>query len=407
MDPTDHRKAGEDASHPHFEFSLQQYRDDLVIVRLAGEIDTDSSRTADYWLRHRIPPKCRYVVVDLSSVDMLAAAGVRVLVEHADRQELAGRRMLTVAGNPHVRRVLELARATQIVGTYDSVPSAIAACTTATQPVRRPRADNDRPAADEVSTIQRELFAARSALRTRTVIARALGMLQERYGLPNMDAASELLGECARYHDVQVHALARAFLAASAPRTDIWFPGRARLPAPSLSFFRLQREHRRNRAVVLEAFLDTALGYLNTSMGDVQLVEGAGLRPRMESYHDLPLDLVDYLADLDDPSSAAWQAAQREVRVIEYVPVDSEHAMFAKAGIHALQSTPLVTFDGECVGVVTTYHLEPYFTPSKLAYAKLDSLATETADWLWWYRRTVIVDALERLHSHAPDYVKR
>lgn len=410
MSRTGQPPSGRNVANPSLEIKTEWRPSEvLLVVRLKGEIDADGSRILEHWLRTRIPAGSRYVVVDLSGVSLLGAPGVRVLVEHTDRQALAGRRMLTVAGNPHVRRTLRLLRVTPVVGDYDSVPLAITACIPSSRSPQPALPDRDQAAVTggvdgEMVSLRQEVLSLRAALRTRPVITRALGVLQERYGLPDFEAAFGLLRESARHHDLKPETLARELLAAPAPQAEIWFPDRVKLPAPSLSFSQQKREHRRNRAAVLSLFLDAVLDYLGTPMADVQLVEAPGHRPRLESHRNLPPDLADHLADLDDPAAPAAQAVRRGTRLVEDVPAEAEHtfsAMLAKAGIRTVQCTPLLAHDAHCVGVVSTYHSQAQFRPGRLQCAKLDHAAAETGVWLAWHRRTVIVDALEQLHRQA------
>ncbi len=410
MGRTEQPASGRDVARRYLEIKTEWRPGDvLVVVRLTGEIGADGSRTLEHWLRTRIPAESRYVVVDLSGVSLLGAPGVRVLVEHTDRQALAGRRMLTVAGNSHVRRILRLLRVTTVVGEYDSVPLAIAACIPSSRSAGLALPDDDQPvvtggADGEMVSLRQEVLSLRAALRTRPVITRAAGVLQERYGLPDFEAAFGLLRESAQHHDLKPETLARELLLAPAPRAEIWFPDRVRLPAPSLSFSQQRRQHKRNRTAVLGLFLSAVLGYMQTPMADVQLVDAPGRRPRLELYRNLPPDIADHLADLDDPEATAAQAVTRGTRLVEDVSTDSGHTSsvtLAKAGIRTVQCTPLLAQDDHCVGVVSTYHSEPGFRPGRLQCAKVDHAAAETGLWLAWHRRTVIVDALEQLHRHG------
>jgi hypothetical protein len=256
--------------------------------------------------------------------------------------------------------------------------------------------------------LRQEVLSLRAALRARPVIARALGVIQERYGLPDFDIASGMLRESARRHDLRDETVARALLAAPVPQAEVWFPGRIRRPAPSLSFCLQDREHRRDRTAVLSLFLDAVVEYMRTPMADVQVVTVAGGRPRLELYRDVPPDLVDHVADLDDPEAAAVQAVTRGVRYLHHVPVDSgrvDDVVLKKAGVRTVHSVPLLDVDGECAGVVSTYHSELGFRPSMLQCAKLDHAAAEVATWLTWHRRTVVMDALEHLHTNASGRV--
>ncbi|MEV4313731.1 STAS domain-containing protein [Actinocrispum sp. NPDC049592] len=110
--------------------TVSQPGDLTTVVRLSGEVDADSSRTLDHQLRTRMPVASRYLIVDLSEVTLMGAAGIRVLLEHTKRLAGSGRRMLTVASTPHMVRLLRLTEATGALNIHPSMPSAMIACLT-------------------------------------------------------------------------------------------------------------------------------------------------------------------------------------------------------------------------------------------------------------------------------------
>jgi hypothetical protein len=261
--------------------------------------------------------------------------------------------------------------------------------------------------ATDATDLRQEIFGLRAALRTRPMIARALGLLQGRYKMSDVDRPFAILRESAQRYNLKLHTLASALLAAPPPRTlDEWFPGRVRRPAPPLSFQPHDRQH--NRTAVLATFLDHGIEVMGTNTGDLQLVEIPGRTLRLEQHRGLPPDFVDYFAVVDDSSTACALAMQRRSRVVVTdVAADPVFAgtepgrMVLAAGVRSVQSTPLLTPDGRCIGIVSTHDSRPGQAPSATQAAQLDKGAMEAAMWLDWHQRTVVLDALEYIHQQA------
>ncbi len=51
--------------------------------------------------------------------------------------------------------------------------------------------------------------------------------------------------------------------------------------------------------------------------------------------------------------------------------------------------------------MVSTHYARKGRGPTGTEGARLDKLALETALWLDWHQRTVVLDALERVHQEA------
>ncbi|ALG09534.1 STAS domain-containing protein [Kibdelosporangium phytohabitans] len=368
--------------------------DEVLVVRVRGEIDTDSSRTFDHYLGSRLPAEARFVVVDTSQVELLGARGVRTLIEHANRLSARGRQMLVVASTPLVRRVLEATGAAASLRLFDSLPLAMAACDGAVKATDRQGGAVGEPGepADELTGLQREVHGLRVALRTRLVVARALGVVQERYDL-DCDAAFDILRESAQRHNLRVHILANALLSTAAPQDPAWFPGRRRRPAPSLSFVEQSRDHRRNRDAILGALLNAASHVMSAAMTSVHLVDPTDDVMRMELSANMPIALAGQLTETDGPVAmgmVADIAAETDLGAVGVALLD--------AGVQAMHSTSLVTEENQLIGMVTAYYTESGRTPSRLQCARLDHVAGEVATWLDWHARTVVPDALEHLH---------
>lgn len=71
------------------------------------------------------------------------------------------------------------------------------------------------------------------------------------------------------------------------------------------------------------------------------------------------------------------------------------------AGVRAEYGTPLINPGGDRYGVLSVHRTEPGAWLGPGRQAALGSLAGELAGWRSWYRRTVVLDALEYLHAHG------
>ncbi|MEU9388778.1 hypothetical protein AB0D86_02095 [Streptomyces sp. NPDC048324] len=71
-----------------------------------------------------------------------------------------------------------------------------------------------------------------------------------------------------------------------------------------------------------------------------------------------------------------------------------------KAGSHAVHSQPLITRDASCTGTLTLHRSPPGAWLTARQREELTAPAVDLAAWRSWYRRTVVLDALEHLHRH-------
>jgi anti-sigma B factor antagonist len=99
----------------------------VVLVRLSGDLDLDTSGAADELIRSRIVPSVRLVLLDLSAVTFCSSSGLRVLVGAA---RFAAERHVVLrlvgAGRP-ILRPLEITRLDQRFEFFASVDAAVAA----------------------------------------------------------------------------------------------------------------------------------------------------------------------------------------------------------------------------------------------------------------------------------------
>ncbi|MFD1049830.1 STAS domain-containing protein, partial [Kibdelosporangium lantanae] len=201
--------------------------DRAAVLDVRGTVDASTSRSLDHYLVTRVPTGIRHVVVNLDGVSTLAAAGVRVLVAHAQRLAKASRQLHVVASGEHARRVLEVTD----LRVHRSLLSVLPML--ADGPVKPP------------GDLLREVLDLRAELRAKPVVARAFGMLQERYHINDFAVVVDLFRASAHEHRLGMPGFARVLLATEPPSDDsLWFPGRRRLPEPLLTFYPRPRSHR-------------------------------------------------------------------------------------------------------------------------------------------------------------------
>ncbi len=341
-----------------------------LTVRVSGVVDAESSGYLRMRLVELVNPAGGDVIMDLQGVLELSTPGVAVLIDMAERLAGEGRR-------------LRLAQ-----GSGGGLPMG--------------------PVHDELRRLRKEVRDLRGQLRTRPLVARALGILQARYGLADEAAAHELLRDASQRHNLKMRSVASAVLAAPPPGPaagEQWFPGRVRRPAPEVAFLTRTEQ---GLSAFLNALLDTALACMNTTMGSVQLVDQDQGGLRLERQRGLTEDFVDFFGHVDGEDTVCGLALRKGERVVVAdVTTDPACAgteageVLRAAGACALQCTPITTPTGQVVGMVSTHHHESGRVPNAAEAAELDRIAAEAGAWLHWHQRTVVPDALEYLHRSA------
>ncbi|MGM1062325.1 ANTAR domain-containing protein [Saccharothrix sp. Mg75] len=434
------------------------------VVTLSGELDAAASTAVAARLAELVEEGHGDLVVDLTGVRLLSGAGVTALFGVADALAGTGRRLRIVAGSPAVTRVLRYKRVPDVVDVHGTVDGALGA-------------QGDAVGRHEDATVlrlAREVRELRAKLAGRPVIARAMGMLQERYLLPDSDSAFALLRGVSQRANVRMRDLAETLVDLPRPcGVEPWPPA---APAPALGF-----SAARAQGAVLSDLLDAVVQGTWAVGGEVRLAESGGLRVAV---HLDPTDMahadtirvnaaradtarpgiarsgtarpdtgsgdtrrdVTGLGDADpgdadpgeaDPGEAdlgdavlggrghghvvtlptrgdgagavtAWAARRRRTRVV--VADVTGDPLFAGSpttdelvalGARALVSTPLLSTEGECLAVVTTFHESRDRLPTAEELADADGMVEGAARWLEWSRRERVRRALEHLHAAA------
>ncbi|SFF59263.1 ANTAR domain-containing protein [Actinacidiphila alni] len=402
---------------------------------------------------------CRGVLLDLSRTNLLSAAAAGSTIERMVVLRQQGRRVWLAGVGPGIERVLRRADRDDLLATgrqdilQPSVEAALAAAASAyadatdlAHAMARPDGGHAKATLVEVgggprtcagagagreeTRSGREMRDGRRKARGRPVVALAGGVVGSRYGLDG-DAALELLVATSQRHNMKLRALAAsvAMVVPPQPGGAQWFPGRSRRPAPALSFLEGRPVAKANPSEVLAALLRSVLEVAWADMGNAQLADpmtGDLWIEAQRGHSEEFLDYFDYVAgpghaskdpagDTDSGApavdrSSSHLAAARGVQVaVLDVPHDALYdapgqAVMRDSGSVACHSVPIALPTGELLGMVTCHYRHPAAISRVLVAGRtyaLDHPAGQAAAWLDWYRRTIVLDALEDLHTRA------
>jgi anti-anti-sigma factor len=369
----------------------------VISLRLSGKLNAAGCAPLQSGLAEQLGGRVADIVLDLGGVTVISAAAARVFTSLADQLADTGHRLLLVTGSTEASRVLHAIHAADVLEVFPSVDSAVAALAS--------RPDPGDPA--EVARLRSRVHDLREKLRTRPLVAHAIGVLQGRYALRDADVADTLLRDMSQRHNIKVRDLAAAVIRAAPPASPdaaYWFPGRQRPQPPPVTFGPCPGH---DRMAFLDLVLDAALSATRAPMGNVQLVELSDQGLTIQRHRGLPAAFLDQFTRVGAEGTACAAALRHRARVevsdVASAPELSEQSRAAllAAGIHAVQSTPLRTTRGDCVGVVSTHHQETGWSPTSGARALLDLIGAEAGAWLHWHTTLTTLDALEHLHAAA------
>lgn len=104
-------------------------REGVTVVSVGGEIDLSTAPAFETVIAEALDEHRQVVVVELSAVNFMSSAGLRILA--ATHEKLCKSGQLTVvAGNPAVRRAIQLAGLDQLFSLYESLSDALMAMQT-------------------------------------------------------------------------------------------------------------------------------------------------------------------------------------------------------------------------------------------------------------------------------------
>ncbi|MGQ4368750.1 ANTAR domain-containing protein [Streptomyces violaceoruber] len=253
----------------------------------------------------------------------------------------------------------------------------------------------------------REELEARNRRLAHQGVAAAEDVLVKRYGLGVVGEGFELLRAVSQQFNVKLHTLADAVVRVPAPDADVrvWFPGRRRYSPPRLPALALEAGSRGSQGAVLKAVLHRVLSITQTPMGNVQLKDGHRLH--LTRHTGLNTYFTEFFAFVDNDTTSCAQAAaqhrQVTVRDVAGADVFDEASRYAilQSGSRAAHSVPLTSSRGAVMGMVSSHHERPLTAFSTAQLAALQQTGTDAGRWLSWHWNTVVLDALERLHTTA------
>ncbi|MFE9703172.1 ANTAR domain-containing protein [Streptomyces sp. NPDC005930] len=243
-------------------------------------------------------------------------------------------------------------------------------------------------------------------------VARAQGILAGRYRLQGADEAFALLKTASQQSNIKLHTLADAVVRTPAPDQDAtaWFPGRTRSHPPRLPWLRPEGSAH-NQGAVLKTALRRVLTITQTPMGNVQLAESGRLH--LARHTGLNKYFTDFFAFVEGPTTSCAQAASarrqvtvRDVGTATVFDEASRHAIL-QTGSRAAHSVPLAIGNGQVRGMISSHHERPSSGFTRAQLAALQQTGSDVGGWLSWHWRTVVLDALEHLHTQAVSTCRR
>ncbi len=140
-------------------------------------------------------------------------------------------------------------------------------------------------------------------------------------------------------------------------------------------------------SAALEEVLDASLALLDADMGNIQLYDPNRDVLRMVSYRGFKKEFVEQFSHgAPDPAATCGRSLRSRSRVIvEDVQTDPSftvhRAAAAAAGFRAVQSTPVMSRDGQVLGILSTHFSDPH-RPSDRALRMVDLYARQAAEFI-------------------------
>ncbi len=108
------------------DLEFDQRHDDVVVARLAGELDRSNAHAVGEALEAAVPNAALALVVDLSETTYLDSSGIHLLFDLHSRLDRRQQRLLVVVPEEaRIARVLSVVALERSVGVYAALPSAL------------------------------------------------------------------------------------------------------------------------------------------------------------------------------------------------------------------------------------------------------------------------------------------
>ncbi|MFG2793113.1 ANTAR domain-containing protein [Streptomyces sp. NPDC048419] len=386
-----------------------------TVVCLVGELDGEICTQLGQELKQHLEQAAgrgQRLVLDMAGVRSVSAAACRTL--QLTTGHLAHEPVLVVAAPPVVHGVLEAAHLTGI-RLYETLAEALTFLPRPPAPQSSLGAWQLGDPSVEGEGLREEVFGLRAKARTSGLIGIAQGMLVERYDLTGPTTAFDLLRRASQQFNVPLRVVASAVVTAPPPTSESqWFPGRAtHAPRPDVAILHGDSGDAADRGHVLSAALHRALALSDANAAEVHLTDPAQDDALFLEQH-CGLGGAYWDALVTDPPVACVRA-QRQCEAVTVPDIAADPDLAAHPagrallalGSHAVHSMPMITTGGYCTGTVTLHRVEPGFWLTSRQQQELGALTADIAAWRSWYRRTVVLDALEYLHQHRQPEPRR
>lgn len=160
----------------------------------------------------------------------------------------------------------------------------------------------------------------------------------------------------------------------------------------------------------LETILQAAITLTGADKGNIQLIDESGALT-IAAHSGFDESFLSHFARVGPEHAAVCAAAKRSAQrvIVEDVTQSNIFAgqpslnILLEAGVHAVQSTPLISTSGTVLGMVSTHFIEPHKLSEK-ELRLMDLLARQAADYLEHKRAE---DALNQTQIRLSDELER
>ena len=153
-----------------------------------------------------------------------------------------------------------------------------------------------------------------------------------------------------------------------------------------------------NLQIILNEIIDAAMAVTGADFGNIQLMDPVSSAVRIAAQRGFPQWWLDFWNNVPNGQGACGVSLELEERVIvddvEGSPIFAGAALEIqrRAGVRAVQSTPLISLSGKRIGMLSTHYKKPW-RPDEGTLRSLDLIARHAADYVEQ------VQVIARLHE--------